>query len=84
MRGCQRQIILLKGTDSQIFDEAYFLLRKDFDRARGDESELLREAERLVALNTTRRRARRHPRLLLFAAGMLAGGLLFLLLRLVF
>ena len=84
MRGCQRQIILLKGTDSQIFDEAYFLLRKDFDRARGDESELLREAERLVALNTTRRRARRHPRLLLFAAGLLAGGLLFLLLRLVF
>ena len=84
MRGCQRQIILLKGTDSQIFDEAYFLLRKDFDRARGDESELLREAERLVALNTTRRRARRHPRFLLFAAGMLAGGLLFLLLRLVF
>ena len=35
MRGCQRQIIMLKGTDSQIFDEAYFLLRKDFDRSRG-------------------------------------------------
>lgn len=84
MRGCQRQIILLKGTDSQIFDEAYFLLRKDFDRAHGGEGELLREAERLVALNTTRRRARRHPRLLLFAAGMLAGGLLFLLLWWIF
>ena len=55
MRGCQRQIIMLKGTDSQIFDEAYFLLRKDFDRSRGDEGELVREAERLVALNTTRR-----------------------------
>ena len=60
MRGCQRQIIMLKGTDSQIFDEAYFLLRKDFDRSRGSEGELVREAERLVALNTTCRRVRRH------------------------
>ena len=37
MRGCQRQIIMLKGTDSQIFDEAYFLLRKDFEgKSRGE------------------------------------------------
>lgn len=79
MRGCQRQIIMLKGTDSQIFDEAYFLLRKDFDRSRGDESELVREAERLVALNTTRRRVRVVSKWALFAAGMLAGGLLCLL-----
>ena len=79
MRGCQRQIIMLKGTDSQIFDEAYFLLRKDFDRARGDEGELVREAERLVALNTTRRRVRVVSKWALFAAGMLAGGLLCLL-----
>ena len=28
MRGCQRQIIMLKGTDSQIFDEAYFYCEK--------------------------------------------------------
>ena len=84
MRGCQRQIILLKGTDSQIFDEAYFLLRKDFDRSRTGEDALVREAERLVALNTTRHRARRSTRLWLFAAGMLAGGLLLLLLRWIF
>ena len=84
MRGCQRQIIMLKGTDSQIFDEAYFLLRKDFDRSRGDEGELVREAERLVALNTTRRRVRVVSKWALFAAGMLAGGLLFLLLWWIF
>ena len=84
MRGYQRQIILLKGTDSQIFDEAYFLLRKDFDRARGGEGELLREAERLVALNTTRRRVRAVSKWALFAAGMLAGGLLCLLVWWVF
>lgn len=84
MRGCQRQIILLKGTESQIFDEAYFLLRKDFDRSRGSDTELLREAERLVELNTTRRRACRYSRLWLFAAGMLAGGLVLWLFSLIF
>lgn len=84
MRGCQRQIIMLRGTDSQIFDEAYFLLRKDFDRSRGEEGELVREAERLVALNTTRRRVRVVSKWALFAAGMLAGGLLCLLVRWVF
>lgn len=84
MRGCQRQIILLRGTESQIFDEAYFLLRKDFDRSRGSDAELLREAERLVERNTTRRRARRHSRLWLFAAGMLSGGLVLWLFSLIF
>ena len=83
MRGCQRKIIMLRGTDSQIFDEAYFLLRKDFDNERQDEDALLREAQRLVELNTTRRRARRRPKWLLFAAGMLAGGALFLILALI-
>lgn len=83
MRGCQRKIIMLRGTDSEIFDEAYFLLRKDFDRERQDEDALLREAQRLVELNTTRRRTKARPRWLLFAAGMLAGGALFLLFALI-
>lgn len=42
MRGCQRQIIMLKGTDSQIFDEAYFLLRKDFEGKSRGEAEIIR------------------------------------------
>lgn len=79
MRGCQRKIIVLRGTDSEIFDEAYFLLRKDFDRKRQDEDALLREAQRLVESNTTRQRTKSRPRWLLFTAGMLAGGALFLL-----
>ena len=57
LRGCQRKIILLKGTDSQIFDEAYFLLRRDVED-RGHE-EIVREAQRIVDRNTTRRRRRR-------------------------
>ena len=43
MRGCQRKIILLKGTDSQIFDEAYFLLRRGAEHRNGEE--IVREAD---------------------------------------
>ena len=56
MRGCQRQIIMLKGTESQIFDEAYFLLRKDFEGKSRDDDEIIREAQRIVDRNTTRHR----------------------------
>lgn len=53
MRGCQRKIIMLKGTDSQIFDEAYFLLRRDCEEGSAGEESILREAERIVARNAT-------------------------------
>lgn len=56
LRGCQRKIILLKGTDSQIFDEAYFLLRRGAETF--GNAEIIREAERIVNRNTTRRRRR--------------------------
>ena len=74
MRGCERRIIMLKGTDSEIFDEAYFLLRKDFKSRDGD-TEMLTEAHRIVSLNTTKRRAHKFFRkeTLLFAAGTLLG-----------
>ena len=65
MRGCERRIIMLKGTDSEIFDEAYFLLRKDLKESEG-ECEMLSEAHRIVSLNTTRRRSRK-----LFGGGAL-------------
>ncbi len=71
MRGCERRIIMLKGTDSEIFDEAYFLLRKDFKNEK-DESEIVDEAHRIVSLNTTKRR-RRKKDALFFAAGIAFG-----------
>lgn len=57
MRGCERKIIMLKGTDSEIFDEAYFLLRRDF-KDNGDGEEIVREAQRIVASNTIKKRRR--------------------------
>lgn len=73
MRGCQRKIILLKGTDSQIFDEAYFLLRRESED-RGQE-EIVREAQRIIDRNTTRRRRHHLSRrdVIAFAIGAVCG-----------
>lgn len=84
VRGCQRKIILLKGTDSQIFDEAYFLLRRDVED-RGHE-EIVREAQRIVDRNTTRRRRRRVSArdVIVFAIGAVCGICVGLLLGVLF
>jgi len=75
MRGCERKIILLKGTESQMFDEAYFLVRKEFEKRGHDE--IVREAQRIIDRNTTRlcdRRAVRNA--IYFALGLFSGAVL--------
>lgn len=76
MRGCERKIIMLKGTDSEIFDEAYFLLRRDFKNTEGDE--IVREAHRIVESNTIRKRKRiANPKeKIFFAVGAVIGAVL--------
>ena len=83
MRGCERKIIMLKGTDSEIFDEAYFIIRRDFKDKSG--GEIVREAERIVDRNTTHKRVRGKSRreIITFGAGVFCGfalGLVWLLL----
>ena len=79
MRGCARKVIVLKGTAQEMFDEAYFLLRPNFEgRTKED---ILRAAERIVDRNTTRKR--RSPfslrDALFFALGTTVGSLFALL-----
>ena len=83
MRGCERKIIMLKGTDSEIFDEAYFLIRRDFKKESG--GEIVREAQRIVDMNTTHRRGHSEKKRerIVFAMGLFIGfalGLVWLLL----
>ncbi|NLK38978.1 MAG: hypothetical protein GX303_01845 [Clostridiales bacterium] len=53
LKGCQRKIILLRNTGSNIFEEAYFVLKADAE-ARQDlsESDMVSEARRIVEANT--------------------------------
>ena len=85
MRGCERRIIMLKGTDSEIFDEAYFLLRRDFKNG-VQASEIVSEAQRIVSLNTTKKRRRslykkEHAA---FVLGLAAGILLAVIFNIIF
>ena len=73
MRGCERKVIMLKGTDSEIFDEAYFLIRRDCKESDG--REIVSEAQRIVNMNTTRRRhtSRKKKEAAAFFAGLFSG-----------
>ena len=73
MRGCERKVVVLRGTASQMFDEAYFLVRPDFERRAL--AEMLCEAQRIVEQITVRRRGRSigWREVIAFAAGMLFG-----------
>ncbi len=53
LKGCQRKIIMLKETGSDIFEEAYFVLRSDADVERSlSELDMVSEAQRIVEANS--------------------------------
>lgn len=87
MRGCQRKIIMLKGTDSEIFDEAYFLIKRDFKD--GESKGIVDEAMRIADMNQIRRTEKDNGKneRKVFFFGALIGftlGMLFLLLQNIF
>ncbi len=50
LRGCQRRMIVLKNTGSNIFDEAYFLLNeKAAESYTLTETDMIREANRIIS-----------------------------------
>lgn len=81
IRGCSRQMIMLNGTGSGMFEAAYFIVKADDQRvfSHGD---MLREANRIVEENTfpvcrdgKKDKGTRY-RWLIFAAGVLLGAAL--------
>lgn len=51
MKGTQKKMLLLKNTGSDIFDEAYFILKDRFPAVTVSESEMIKEANRIVSEN---------------------------------
>lgn len=79
VKGCQRQIVLLRGTGSELFEEAYFILKPE--KANLPQARMITEANRIVEENTLQRKQKtklshrqRGERLLFFLLGMLSGG----------
>ena len=73
MKGCQREMIVLRTKESALFESAYFVLRREREPAR--EQDMLAEATRLIG-GGERKRGERRPRgrLAAFLLGLLSGG----------
>ncbi|MBR4293071.1 MAG: hypothetical protein IKT54_05615 [Clostridia bacterium] len=50
LKGCQKKIIMLKNTGSEIFDEAYFILSDSAIASRCSQSDMIAEANRIVEM----------------------------------
>ncbi|MBE6538164.1 MAG: hypothetical protein E7671_01705 [Ruminococcaceae bacterium] len=92
LKGCQKQMIVLRGTGSEIFDEAYFILKSNEKDRRGggrcysaeENAAMLFEANRILEENRFSRPSRpagyyalRYT--LFFTAGVLLGAAFILL-----
>lgn len=89
LKGCQKKIIVMKNTGSPIFEEAYFILSENAQRAHTSERDMISEANRIIRESGAGKADRfsRLPRalravilsasfsLLLFAAGFLVRAL---------
>lgn len=85
-KGCQKRIIMLKSTGSELFDEAYFILKERAEKSPHiTESDMVKEANRIISDNILGNRRNRSGsparslgnRILLlkwYAAGVLSCG----------
>lgn len=85
MRGYQKRVIYMKNTGSELFEEAYFVVKEESSATR-PENEIVKEANRIIRENfNTGRRMREERRsgwlgFVLFGSGFLLSALLFLVL----
>ena len=48
IKGSQRQIILIKGDESSLFESAYFVLRRGAEQSGARHDDMVREANRII------------------------------------
>ncbi len=87
MRGYQKRVVCLKNTGSELFDEAYFVLKDGQMMASGRDCDLVREASRIIEENSGIGRKRVKisaiPRgVLIFAAGFISAATILILVML--
>ena len=88
IKGAQKQLIVVRTGGNPYFDEAYFVLRREIESQKHKKSDILKEANRILEESTLSAQApqkKKHRRVLLwFFAGLLCGGLISLLVFLLF
>ena len=82
MRGCEKKVLYLKKCESKLFDEAYFVLRKDAEAPPSAE-DMLEEATRIIRKEISAPRAAQKKKTVVlryvapFSLGILCSALLF-------
>ncbi|MBQ7173603.1 MAG: hypothetical protein IJR88_05770 [Clostridia bacterium] len=80
IRGAQKQVIVVKTEGSRLFEEAYFILRRELPTSRPDKKAILGEAEKIFNESAPGVRPRRSFRAwIFFLFGILFGALAFFL-----
>lgn len=85
IKGCQREMIVLKTRESELFESAYFILRRQ--KREPAHADMLSEANRIIGGQSRvacRKKRRKKWGIALFLSGFLAGGGIGLLLWLLF
>ena len=87
LKGAEKRMIVVRTRDSRMFEEAYFVVRPEADRDSRNESDMIREANRLLensmagwqdetvrGTSPIHRRGGIYRRAIWFLAGLLSGG----------
>lgn len=92
MKGCQRSVIYLKNTGSDLFDEAYFVVSREGECAGVGQSDMIYEANRIIDESlegdTVRKRSKHGGRVknlaISFVSGILFSTAVFTLIKIFF
>lgn len=76
MKGYQKRVIYMKNTGSELFEEAYFVLKCEKGEKRIDTPRMIDEANRIIKENFDNRRGGGVGRLFKYAAPFLVGAAL--------
>ena len=76
MRGCQKRVIYLKNTGSEYFDEAYFVLKNSTNSKNRSDTDVIREANRIIEENIGKRKHFNYKKWLPLVLAFIVGGAL--------
>lgn len=49
IKGCKKNVVYVRNTESDVFEEAYFILSDDFESKQPSEPDMVAEANRIIA-----------------------------------
>lgn len=86
LKGCQKRILQIKSPKSELFEEAYFILKPE--KSSSNEDDMVKEAERLLKESTVTKKKKRlslgWDDVLVFLAGVFLSLVIFGILALFF